>query len=197
MVDRRGASGWVCVAKIVAAHGLRGALKLRCFTERPADVAAYGPVHDQHGQRLFDLTVIGPAQGGVLARAPGIGDRSAAEALRGTELFVPRAALPAPGPDEFYHTDLEGLVVERSDGARLGTVRSLVNFGAGDLIEVAADDGRVLSLPFDRRTVPVVDLAQGRLVVEPPAELVPAEAVADRPPPDPPTADWLRGEQQP
>jgi 16S rRNA processing protein RimM len=179
MVDRRGASAWVCVARIAAAHGLSGALKLRCFTERPADVAAYGPVHDQHGDRLFELTVIGPARGGVLARADGINDRSAAEALRGTDLFVPRAALPAPGSDEFYHADLEGLVVERADGARLGTVRNLENFGAGDLIEVEADDGRVLSLPFDRQTVPVIDLARGRLVVEPPAELLADPQIAE------------------
>ena len=172
MVDRRAASDWVCVAKIVAAHGLAGALKVRCFTERPADVAAYGPLYDQHGRRRFELKIIGEARGGVLARAAGIDDRNAAEALRGTELFVPRAALPAPGPDEFYHADLEGLVALRADGERLGTVRSLDNFGAGDVIEVAADDGRVLSLPFDRETVPVVDLERGRLVVEPPAELL-------------------------
>ncbi len=172
MVERRQASAWVCVARIVAAHGLSGALKLRCFTERPADVAAYGPLYDRNGQRRFELKLIGEARGGVLARAEGIADRTAAEALAGTLLFVPRAALPAPGPDEFYHADLEGLVALRPDGARLGTVRCLGNFGAGDLIEIAADDGRVLSLPFDRRTVPMVDLARGQLIVEPPAELL-------------------------
>ena len=181
MVDRRGASAWVCVARIVAAHGLGGALKLRCFTERPADVTAYGPLYDEHGKRRFELTVIGAAPGGVLARVDGIAERTAAEALRGTLLFVPRTALPAPGPDEFYHADLEGLVALRADGARLGTVRSLGNFGAGDLIEIAADDGRVLSLPFDRKTVPVVDLAQGRLVVEPPAERLADEPAARGP----------------
>ncbi len=110
--------------------------------------------------------------GGVVAAAADVRDRNAAEALRGTLLFVPRPALPEPGADEFYHSDLEGLSVERSDGTRLGTVRSLENFGAGDLLEVAGDDGRVLTLPFDRRTVPVVDLARGRVVVEPPAELI-------------------------
>jgi len=172
MVERREAAKWVCVAKVVGAHGLRGALKLRCFTERAADVAAYGPLHDERGARLFEIEVLGQSPGGVLAAAQGVGDRSAAEALRGTLLFVPRGALPDPGPDEFYHSDLAGLSVERSDGTRLGTVRGLENFGAGDLLEVAGDDGRVLTLPFDRRTVPVVDLARRRLVVEPPAELI-------------------------
>jgi 16S rRNA processing protein RimM len=172
MVERREASRWVCVAKVVAAHGLRGALKLRCFTERAADVAAYGPLYDESGERWFEIEILGQTPGGVLVRAEGVRDRSAAEALRGLLLFVPRNALPDPGPDEFYHSDLEGLSVEGSDGTHLGTVRGLENFGAGDLIEVAGADGRVLTLPFDRRTVPVVDLKRGRLVVELPAELI-------------------------
>lgn len=161
----------VCVAIVATAHGMRGALKLRTFTERPEDVAAYGPVYDREGRRLFQLRVIGPARGGVLALAEGIADRSAAEALRGVELFVPRAALPELGEDEFYQTDLEGLLALRPDGSRLGVVRALDNFGAGDVIEIEAEDGRSFSLPFDRRTVPEVDLERGRLVVEPPAEV--------------------------
>jgi 16S rRNA processing protein RimM len=169
----RRASDWVCVAGVATAHGIRGALKLRCFTERPEDAAAYGPVYDQHGKRLFALEVIGRSRGGILVKAEGIRDRTAAEALRGTELFVPRAALPDLGPDEFYHSDLEGLDVLRADGARLGVVRALANFGAGDILEVMADDGRTVALPFDRETVCTVDLAAGRLVVEPPAELIP------------------------
>jgi 16S rRNA processing protein RimM len=172
MGEQRRASEWVCVAVVATAHGLRGALKLRCFTERPEDVVAYGPVYDRHGHRLFDLEVIGPARGGVLARAAGIDDRTAAEALRGTELYVPRAALPDLAPEEFYHADLEGLEARRADGTRLGVVRALANFGAGDLIEVQADDGRVLTLPFDRVTVPQIDVGAGHLVVQPPPELV-------------------------
>jgi 16S rRNA processing protein RimM len=162
---------WVCVAVVATAHGIGGALKLRTFTERSEDVAAYGPVYDREGERLFRLRVIGAARGGVLAEAEGVSDRNAAEALRGVELFVPRAALPELDEDEFYQTDLEGLLALRADGSRLGIVRALGNFGAGDVIEIEADDGRRLSLPFDRRTVPEVDLERGRLVVEPPAEL--------------------------
>lgn len=171
MAGQERAAGWVCVAKVVAAHGLQGALKLRCFTERAEDVAAYGPLHDRAGGRQLVLRVIGRTPGGVLAKADGIADRGAAEALRGTLLHVPRAALPEPAADEFYHADLEGLAVELDDGSRLGTVRWVGNFGAGDVLEIAADGGNVLSLPFDRATVPVVDLARGRLVVVPPPEL--------------------------
>jgi 16S rRNA processing protein RimM len=162
------------VAVVAAAHGLRGVLKLRCFTEQPEAVAAYGPLFDRNARRLFELQVIGPAPGGVLARAEGIEERNAAEALRGTELFVPRSALPELGPDEFYYSDLEGMEALRADGSRFGVVHGVDNFGAGDLIEVVAEDGRRLSLPFTRRTVPSIDLARRRLVVEPPEELAEA-----------------------
>jgi 16S rRNA processing protein RimM len=171
MVERARDRDWVCVAVVAAAHGLRGVLKLRCFTERAEDVAAYGPLFDQHGSRL-GLEVIGPAPGGVLARAQGIDDRNAAEALRGTELFVPRSALPELAPDEFYYSDLEGMEALRPDGSRFGVVHGVANFGAGDLIEVVADDGRRVSLPFTREVVPRIDLERRRLVVQAPDELV-------------------------
>jgi 16S rRNA processing protein RimM len=174
MVEGARDRDWVCVAVVAAAHGLRGVLKLRCFTERPEDVAAYGALFDRNARRLFELQVIGPAPGGVLARAEGIEERNAAEALRGTELFVPRSALPELGPDEFYYSDLEGMEALRADGSRFGVVHGVDNFGAGDLIEVVADDGRRLSLPFTQRTVPSIDLARRRLVVEPPEELAEA-----------------------
>jgi 16S rRNA processing protein RimM len=176
---RRG-SDWVCVAAVATAHGIRGALKLRCFTERPEDAAAYGPVYDKHGNQLFEIKVIGKSRGGILVEAEGIADRNAAEALRGAELFVPRAVLPALDPDEFYHSDLEGLHVLRRDGSRLGVVRALSNFGAGDVLEVLAEDGRTVALPFDRETVPTVDLAAGCVVVEPPPELLSDQPRNDR-----------------
>ena len=171
MVERRRDRDWVCVAAVAGAHGVRGALRLRCFTERPEDVAGYGPVFDKDGARRFEFEVIGSARGGVLVRAQGIEDRDAAEALRGTELLVPRSALPELASDEFYCRDLEGMDVLRSDGSRLGVVRSVDNFGAGDLIEVEADDGQRLSLPFTREVVPSIDLGRGCLVIEPPREL--------------------------
>lgn len=165
-------TAWVCVGVVATANGLRGAFKLRCFTERPEDVAAYGPVYDKNGERLFELTVIGPTKGGVVAKAGGIDDRDAALALRGIELFVPRSALPEPEADEFYYQDLEGLAAFDTQGRRIGLVRQVANYGAGDLIEIAGDDGRTLILPFDKATVPVIDLEQGRLVIEPRNEVV-------------------------
>jgi 16S rRNA processing protein RimM len=165
-------TAWICVAAVATAHGVHGALRLRCFTEQPDDVAAYGPLFDRRGQRLFEITIIGHAKGGVIVRASGIDDREAAEALRGAELFVPRSALPDPADDEFYYQDLEGLVALNTEANRIGVVKQVVNHGAGDLIEIAGDDGGSLIFPFDKRTVPTVDLAGRTLTVAPPNEIV-------------------------
>ncbi len=161
----------VCIAAVAAAHGVRGAMKLRCFTAEPENVAAYGPVLDEAGHELFALELVGPAKGGVIARARGITSREAAEALRGKRLYVPRERLPEPEPDEFYHEDLIGLTAVSRDGAPAGRVSAVYDFGAGDLIEVTAEDGRQVVLPFTREAVPEIDLVGRRLVIEPPAEV--------------------------
>jgi 16S rRNA processing protein RimM len=183
----RSSGPMVCVAVVAAPHGVRGALRLRTFTEAPEGDVAYGPVYDKAGRRLFELRLIGQSKTGVIAKAEGIGDRTEAERWRGVELYVPRAALPEPlDEDEFYIDDLRGLAVERPDGARIGRVVGLDNFGAGDVIEVALDRGGSAVLPFTREVVPVVDLENGRVVVEPPAELLSS-------PPD----DEEEGEERP
>lgn len=163
---------WVCVAAVAAAHGVRGAFKVKSFTEQPEDVAAYGPVFDKTGKRLFTLEIIGPAKGGVIAKAAGIADREAADALRGTELFVPRTALPDPDDDEFYYSDLEGLDVFDANGITFGSVKRVVNHGAGDLIEITDGNGTLHILPFDQATVPVIDLENHRIEIAPRPEIV-------------------------
>jgi 16S rRNA processing protein RimM len=177
------AGDMVLVGVIVGAHGVRGAVRVKSFTEAPEGVAAYGPVFDETGAKRFELRVLGPTKGGIIAQLSGVTDRNAAEALRGLRLHVPRAALPAPAEEEFYHADLVGLTVQTVDGEVLGTVRAVQNYGAGDLIEVERPGMRSLELPFTRAVVPLVDLAAGRLVVDPPPGLVdgapvPAEAEA-------------------
>lgn len=160
----------VCIAAVAAAHGVRGGMRLRCFTAEPESVAAYGPVHDEAGNELFSLELMGRAKGGVIARARGITSREAAEALRGKRLYVPRERLPEPDADEFYHEDLVGLAAVSPDGAPAGHVSAVYDFGAGDLIEITAEDGQKVVLPFTREIVPEIDLGGRRLVVELPAE---------------------------
>lgn len=159
----------VCVGVVVGAHGVRGSLRVKPFTEDPAAVAAYGSVEDEAGERRFRLKVTGLAKGVVTVTAHGVADRDAAEALKGTRLYVARSRLPAPEEDEFYYSDLVGLAAELADGTALGTVKGVFDFGAGDVIELALADGRTEMLPFTRVVVPVVDVAAGRLVVVPPA----------------------------
>jgi 16S rRNA processing protein RimM len=108
----------------------------------------------------------------VIATLSGIGDRDAAEALKGVNLFAPRDALPPAGEDEFYHADLVGLRAEAEDGTDMGTVRALHDFGAGDVIEIQGPDGAPFVLPFTRAAVPVIDIAGGRIVVAPPPGLL-------------------------
>ena len=155
----------VCVAAVAAAHGVRGALKLKTFTEAPENVGAYGALLDEAGRELFEVEVIGPAKGGIVVKAEGISDRDAAEALRGVRLYVARSRLPEPEPDAFYYEDLVGLAVQDTDGRSLGQVIGVHDFGAGEVIEYRAPTGDSAMVPFTLGLVPEVDLAEGRLVV--------------------------------
>jgi len=171
----------VCVGHIAGAHGIQGWVRITSYTDEPKSVAAYGPVSDEKGERMFELEIMRMAKAQVVARIPGVTDRNAAEALRGVRLHVPRAALPAPDPDEFYFDDLIGLTVETRDGKPVGLVVSVQEFGTGPLLEVGEDRGATIFVPFTREIVPVVDVAAGRIVIDPPVGLlVPVEENAER-----------------
>jgi 16S rRNA processing protein RimM len=157
----------VCLGVITKAHGLRGEVRIRSYTEDPRAVAAYGPVTDEAGSRSMTVKILGPLNGGVTARIEGIKDRTGAEALKGTRLYVPRSALPDPRDEEFYHCDLIGLRAELVSGGELGTVSAVHNYGAGDVIEIARPGRKApVLLPFTRTTVPVIDMAAGRIKVD-------------------------------
>jgi 16S rRNA processing protein RimM len=163
----------VCLGRIKDAWGLQGGVRVTSYTEDPLDIAAYGPLSDEAGSRAFTLRPVRLAKGAVLARIDGIGDRNAAEALKGVRLFVPRSVLPATETeDEFYHEDLIGLAVELADGSVLGRVISVQTFGAGEMLEVQRAKGGSVLVPFTRAVVPVVDLAGGRVVLDPPPGLL-------------------------
>jgi len=161
----------VLVGVIAAAHGVRGLVRVKSFTADPKSVASYGELSDEKGTRRFRLTLQGQMKDGVIAKIEGVADRDAAEALKGTKLYVAREALPEiAANDEFYQADLVGLRVEARDGKTLGRVKAVLNFGAGDVLEIEGE-GTGLLLPFTKQAVPVVDLSAGKLVAEPPAEV--------------------------
>lgn len=175
--------GKVCVGVITGTRGLKGELRIKSFTDAPADVGAYGPVTDETGSKVLKLRVTGEAKGQVIARAEGVGDRDTAEALKGVHLYVPRDVLPAAGEDEYYHADLIGLTVVRIDAAAddepVGRVKAVFDFGASDVLEVEAPSGRTVLLPFNHEVVPEIDLEAGRLMVDPLDGLLDAETDAE------------------
>lgn len=162
----------VCVGVITGAQGVRGAVRLKSFTAEPEDVARYGPLEDERGERRFALRVVGSAKGVLIAAIAGLDDRDRAEALRGLRLYLPRAALPPAGEEEYYHADLIGLDAVLPDGTSLGSVRAVHDFGAGDTLEIERTSGPPAMVPFTRAVVPVVDLNAGRLVIDPPPGLL-------------------------
>ena len=161
----------VCVAQIGGAHGLRGEVKLKSFTADPMAVRAYGPLTSEDGSKSFEIEALRPGKGHLVARFRGVGDRDAAERLARVRLFVPRERLPPPADDEFYHVDLIGLAAVTAEGAEVGTVVAIHDFGAGDILELRPRDrGASIMVPFTAAFVPKVDVAGGRVVVAPPEE---------------------------
>lgn len=160
------------VGEIGAAQGLKGEVRLRSYTQDPAEIAAYGPLQDETGAKLIEIEHVRVTPKAVIARVKGVTTREGAEALNGTKLYLARAALPAREEGEWYVADLIGLDAVDTSGAPLGTVVGVHNFGAGDLVEVApANGGETLLVPFTEAAVPEVDIENGRLVLVPPEEL--------------------------
>jgi 16S rRNA processing protein RimM len=129
----------ILAGHITGAHGLKGEVKLRSFTEDPLAIARYGPLEVEGSGEPVTILKLRPARGGLVATLAGVTDRSAAEAMRGRKLFVARANLPEPAPGTCYHADLIGLLVRTTEGLTLGRVVGIANFGAGDLLDVEVE----------------------------------------------------------
>lgn len=161
----------VCIARIGAAHGVRGAVKLWTFTEDPFAVLDYGPLSTRDGARRFEVSNAREAKDHLVATLQGVTTRNDAEKLNGIELYVPREKLPPAEDGEYYHVDLIDLAAVSMDGEPVGRVVAIHNFGAGDVIEIAPPKGPTLLLPFTDAVVPTVDIAGGRVVIEMPGEV--------------------------
>ena len=186
----------VCLGVISGAHGIRGEVKIKAFGEDPLAIGAYGPLSGETGGTTVEIITVRPSKGGVIARIKGVGDRTQAEALKGLKLFVARSALPDAADDEYYHADLVGLKVELSNGKPMGKVIAVQDFGAGPMLEIRlsgptktegkpeaktrAKAENTLLAPFTREIVPEVDLAGGRLVLDPPPGLLEGPKPAKR-----------------
>ncbi|WP_173933391.1 ribosome maturation factor RimM [Chelativorans sp. Marseille-P2723] len=170
---------------IGAAHGTRGELRVKCFTDDPMALGAYGPLHTADGRSLT-VAAIRAAKGVAIVSFAGIDDRNKAENLRGEALFVDRSVLPEDlEEEEYYYADLVGLAVVDQEGEEVGSIVSVHNFGAGDILEIRPGSGATVMIPFTQDAVPRIDLAQKRILIDRTAaglagaeEAPPAEAEA-------------------
>lgn len=157
----------ICVGAVAGAFGVRGEVRLKSFCAEPAAIADYNPLEGPDGQ-TYTLRITRAVKGGFAGRLSGVQTREQAEALKGTQLFVPRDRLPDAGDDEFYHADLIGLTVLDTGGVELGRIKAIHDHGAGDVLEIAARGRDSLLIPFTRAAVPTVDIAAGRVIADPP-----------------------------
>ena len=160
----------ILVGHVAGAFGIKGELRIAAYTEGPEALLRYRAFVHENGTAALTLTGGRATKGDLIARAKGVDDRNAAEALRGLKLYVSRDALPEPDEDEYYLADLIGLAAVAPDGAPLGTVKTVQNFGAGDLLEIAPATGATWWLPFTMEAVPEVKIADGVVVIVKPAE---------------------------
>lgn len=158
-----------CVAIIVGAHGVHGAVKVKSFTQNPEDFSIYGPLLNAEGQVVLTPKNPRPINNAFTMRSPEIKTREQAMAMKGMQLFVPRSAFPQIEEDEFYFADLVGLDVKSTDGKRIGEVIAVEDFGAGTILEIqpgkTAENQNSFYHPFTKIAVPKVDLKAGRLII--------------------------------
>jgi 16S rRNA processing protein RimM len=152
----------VILAAVAGAHGIGGEVRLKLFAQGVDSLKRHKIF--MAGDRALTLKSVKPGSVGAIARFAEIADRAAAEALRGTLLTVPRAALPPLQEGEYYHADLLGLPCESAEGAPLGTIVAVENFGAGDLLEIERPDGKRTMIPFKPG---IADLADGKIIADP------------------------------
>lgn len=156
----------VCVGMVLSPKGLDGAVRIKAFTTKETDIAAYGPLFDITGEKKFTISILGSTKKGIVAKLGGVDDRVASEALKGLKLYVERAAFPETREGQFYYSDLVGMDAFDLAGQKIGKVKSMNNFGAGDLMEIAMTNGESVVLSFAHDQVPVIDLENHRVTVD-------------------------------
>ena len=176
----RGEGKLIALGVFGAPQGVRGEVRIKSYTRDPKAVAAYGPLTDGRGARFVLESVRLLKDEMLVARLAGIANREAAAALTGVELFARREQLPPPDEDEFYYDDLVGLAAVSRDGAPLGRVVALNNYGAADILEIRPEGGgESLLLPFSKAVAVEIDFHAGRIVIELPDEIEGEESSRD------------------
>lgn len=161
------------MAEIVGVHGIQGWVKLKIFSDTPESLLDYASLHDPDKNRDLRIQEITQHGNIWLAKIEGIADRTTAEKMRGTKLFLPRVALPEIKQDNtYYHADLIGLTAQYPDGKVMGKVIAVTNFGAGDLLDIKPPKGNSFYVPFRNEIVPEVNLTEKTVTIDPPPGLL-------------------------
>ena len=156
----------ILLGVVGGAHGIKGEVRIKSFTEDPVDIKAYGPLVDAKGN-TYTIRSARIQKNVVVVTINEISDRNGAELLNGTELFVDRSALPEDDADAFYQSDMVGMTVETTDGQPVGTVIAFHDFGAGEVVEIKPERGPSVMIPFSEAAVPEIDVDRRVMVVEP------------------------------
>ena len=163
------ATDHICVGAFSGSYGVNGEVRLKSFCADPEAIADYSPLTTEDGKHSYAITITRSIKGALVAKVEGITNKEQADDLKGIRLFANRDQLPALPDDEFYYADLIGLTVLDTGGTVLGKVHAVQNHGASDLLEIMPSaGGNTILLPFTREVVPTVDLATGRIIVDPP-----------------------------
>ena len=164
----------VIVGTIGGAFGVQGEVRLKSFCADPQAIADYAPLYTEHGKVFAQLVLTGQLKNGFTARIDGVISKEDADLLRNVDIYADRAVMPSLPDDEYYYTDLMGLTVVDTGGTILGTVKNVMDHGAGDLLEVIMPgQSDTILLPFTKAAVPTVDLTAKRIVADPPEGLFP------------------------
>lgn len=164
----------ICIGVITAVSGIKGRVKIRSFTEKPEDLASFCKVFDDN-ENEYKISIITPKKGYLIAEIQGIHSRDEAEKIINTRLYIKRSELPTIGDNEFYHTDLIGLDAKLKNGTNFGLVKDVVNFGAGDIIEIYdLSSEKIIYYPFNKQFVPEINLDKRYILLEPLEEVIAA-----------------------
>ena len=159
----------ICVGSIGGSYGVNGELRIKSFCAIPEDIETYSPLSNEDSSLSFTLAIVRPIKNGFAVRIAEVETKEQADALKGVQLFARRHQLPNLPDDEYYHSDLTGLKVLDTGGEVLGTVKSVQNHGAADLLEVQLPGSSATALlPFTMAVIPTVDLETGRIIADPP-----------------------------
>ncbi len=150
----------ILVGQILAAHGIKGEVKVKSFTQDPLSLARYGVLQDEKGAQTYPLKIVGVHKGAIIARIKGVNDRTAAECLARckTKLYVTRAQLPEPEKGRYYIEDLKGFSALSETGKPLATLKDVQNYGAGDIAVLQPIEGKEFMLPFKEPYVGKVNI---------------------------------------